>query len=1030
MLTHGIVRRLRLFGLVALVAGVLIATPLSAEKLTLGNYVKGKGTTGLEDTYVKDKAGQLGNEDTLAVGLWNSKALIRFDVSALAGKDITSAKLHLFCQWMPPTETRKVIARAVLVPWVENEATIDEYAKGKPWQKRNIAGAKDRRVKPVDTCTVSGDPEKKTPHVWDLTSLVKEWVAGTLPNNGVVLEWKNGSGSPIVYRSSENKNYNRMRLDVEYEEPKGANVSYEFRRRKFLTDVPKAKHTIVIAKDTDVSTKAVADDFADILREITDTEFAIVTDDSEPGECEIVIGANNARLAKLGLADMTRDFAEGEYEIRTVGKKLVIAGVPNRGTINGMYGFLQDHLGCRWFTPGAMKMPKQSTLKIDNIRDRQKPSFVWRSTNYNMHWDSAWTARNRLNICLTVGGTPSIQMLMSDDRVKTIENYSDVHGLARIPKSLYDKHPEFYSMRNGKRVCPKNNHIRQYRVQYCVTNPEFVKWLAQWIMKDRLRGRSKTTNHIVEIGQADNQLLCQCPVCKTSYAKVGMSGTYVKFSNAVAEIVSKEYPNVTIRTQPYQKTALPPPMKVHPSVRPVWNHLVWCKTHGQDGCDVSRDRKVLSIPTGWAKKTSRFGVWLNIIHMDHLMPNLTMPGVANSLKAYKKLGIDYLFTETYPSSSRRDNVAFDGDKLLPAYGVAERNGYFTVPFGREHLRGYLTCRLLWDADYDWKAGLREFCDYYYGPAGKEMAEFLLTVEDVSSYEKTMDKSVMAYPGLHCISLAEKPKWSSIEQWNALCDTAFNRTKNDKTYFRRVEMARATVDIAIMVYTRKHTKLRQQAFKRFFPLMEELGQQRILRTAANMSPKTLAEFKELMSHPEKIVLPDDEKRVGANLLINSSFETDTDGDGVPDSWSGRGSRPPEDYRLDPRGIAIDTTRAHSGKNSVRLTKKPKKQSTVSLRQFLDVKPGERYRASVRYQADVKTGGVHIACIALDKNGKFLRHAGGIRGLKNTGDQWGQLSAKTPAIKDDTARLMIEFVFFDDQSEGVAWIDDFECARIET
>jgi len=74
-----------------------------------------------------------------------------------------------------------------------------------------------------------------------------------------------------------------------------------------------------------------------------------------------------------------------------------------------MYGFLQAHLGCRWLTPGCMKVPKQTALKLDDIQDRQKPSFVWRTTTVNMHWDAAWTARNRLNECQTLGGASVIR---------------------------------------------------------------------------------------------------------------------------------------------------------------------------------------------------------------------------------------------------------------------------------------------------------------------------------------------------------------------------------------------------------------------------------------------------------------------------------------------------------------------------------------------------------------------------------------------------------------------------------------------
>ena len=84
--------------------------------------------------------------------------------------------------------------------------------------------------------------------------------------------------------------------------------------------------------------------------------------------------------------------------------------------------------------------------------------------------------------------------------------------------------------------------------------------------------------------------------------------------------------------------------------------------------------------------------------------------------------------------------------------------------------------------------------------------------------------------------------------------------------------------------------------------------------------------------------------------------------------------------------------------------------------------------MRYQADVTTGGVHIIYTAFDKDGRWLRHQSSARGNKKTGGQWRELVVDTTAA-DDTAQLMIEFLFYNDQAEGVAWIDDFECAMIE-
>ena len=58
-----------------------------------------------------------------------------------------------------------------------------------------------------------------------------------------------------------------------------------------LADGGRTRYRIVIAKTADVSTEAVAADFARILKEITGADFEVVTDETEPSEHEIIMGA-------------------------------------------------------------------------------------------------------------------------------------------------------------------------------------------------------------------------------------------------------------------------------------------------------------------------------------------------------------------------------------------------------------------------------------------------------------------------------------------------------------------------------------------------------------------------------------------------------------------------------------------------------------------------------------------------------------------------------------------------------------------
>ena len=777
---------------------------------------------------------------------------------------------------------------------------------------------------------------------------------------------------------------------------------------------------IVVEHDADISDKAVAEDFAGILKKMTGATFPVVTDRTQVGAREIIVGGKNARLASLGLADLAKDFADGEYELRTAGESLVIAGGPLRGTINGMYGFLQDHLGCRWFTPGCMQIPERKTLTLSNIRDRQKPAFRWRSTTSAMHWDAAWTVRNRLNECKAFGGTRSMMMLMSDPRAETLGNYYSAHALSYIPASLFEEHPEYHAEVDGERVCHANANARAY----CVTAPGFVRYMA-----DRFKRTAASTGgrpYRIGLGHTDSANHCQCPTCRASYDRVGLAGTYMEFNNQVAEQVCSEFPNITIGTLAYGMTFAPTPVRMHPNVFVTWCPLSADYLYGFDQGGPNRDRDFVGQLRRWLDNTSQLGVWYYHYQSDSLMPHPRLHASKHNFALFKEMGVDGVFVET-GGNVIHDNPAPDGDKQIRAYGDP-RYGYFTFPWSLTHVKTYIACRLMWDPDYDVTGGIREFCEGYYGPAGREMAEYVLLVEAKDSYEKTMGSTFSSYPGVH-VSASFSPmlKGPVVRKMDRLFDEAEKKVADDPVLLRRVHMARLSVQLEILCFAAPDDPLRPKAFDAFFPLLEELGVPKLPRTGITESNVTVEQFKETVSTPAAIVIPGEE-RMGVNLLVNSSFETEIDGDGIPDGWQADGEYLPEGYTVDPGGVALDDSRACSGERSVRLTKHPQKKSIVSLRQRFDAVPGTRYRARVRYRADLTKGAPHIIFTAFDKNGKWLRHHGGARGVCKTGDQWADLGVDT-TCEADTSRLMIEFLFYDDMSEGTAWIDDFEVAKIE-
>ena len=786
-----------------------------------------------------------------------------------------------------------------------------------------------------------------------------------------------------------------------------------------LARAGKTTYQIVVSANADVSTIAVAKDMADILKEITGADFPVVTDAEKISGREIVLGADNTRLAALNLEGMTKGFPGDAYEIRTVDGKLIIAGAPPRGTINGIYGFLQDHLGCRWFTPGCQYMPKKATVKLGEIRDRQKPAFRYRSTNAAQHWDASWTARNRLNACKAWVGATSF---MSDPRLATIESYYSAHAMGYIPGSLFQEHPEYYAEINGKRVMDPTPSQRSY----CVTNPGFAAYMV-----DRLKKglpKDKNIRRVVGIGQADNSKSCQCAQCKASYKRVGLAGTYMEFVNKVAEEIGKEYPNAIVDTLAYGITFAATSVKMRENVRVTWCPISACYAHPLDDCPINHDRGFMVTLEKWLANTSHLQIWYYQYMTDNWMPHMELHAAVKNFAIFRRLGVEGIFVEDNPSPTRRSNPVPDGDKLTPGFGDVGTYGYFTFPTELTHLRAYISCQLMWHTGYDVSQGIREFCQTYYGPAAKEMEQYVLAVDYAGSYERKVGLAFAGYSGIHqSAGQAPMMKISVMQNMDEIFDTAEKKTANDPTFLRRVKMARLSLQLEMLCFVPAGDPLRKKAYNGFFPLAEELGIIKFNRTGITEGAVTLAEFKAIVSEPEKINIPGMEK-LGANILDNSSFEIEITGDGIPDGWSTSGKYLPEEYQLDPTGVSIDANKAYSGKSSVRLQMTPGKETITAIRQKFPVKPGDRYRASLQYQAELKKGGVHIIFTAFDKNNGWLYHGGSNLGLNQTGSEWRELSCDHK-VAADTAYLMVEFILYDDKAEGVAWIDEFTCVKVD-
>src|SRR5690349_19497847 len=130
-----------------------------------------------------------------------------------------------------------------------------------------------------------------------------------------------------------------------------------------LTDAGKSDFRVVIAVNASPSTEYAARELQSFLKQMSGAALPIVADSEPAAAHEILVGNSRHLQALRTPIDFTKLGGEG-YVIRAVGPHLVIAGGALRGNLYGVYGLLDDHLGCRWFSPDVSRIPRVARIVL------------------------------------------------------------------------------------------------------------------------------------------------------------------------------------------------------------------------------------------------------------------------------------------------------------------------------------------------------------------------------------------------------------------------------------------------------------------------------------------------------------------------------------------------------------------------------------------------------------------------------------------------------------------------------------------
>ncbi|MBQ4289832.1 MAG: DUF4838 domain-containing protein [Clostridia bacterium] len=393
------------------------------------------------------------------------------------------------------------------------------------------------------------------------------------------------------------------------------------------------------------------------------------------------------------------------FRICSDGDSVHLCGNLARGTLYAAYDFAERFLGYRYLAVDTEIIPTEGSFEIPASFDLiQNPGFEGRRTDCQPPISYPEVASHyRLNDCMhldeTYGGLSP--------------NSGECHTFGRLcpPEKYWDTHPEYYSLWEGKRVKVGNDF--SFDAQLCLSNPDVIR-IATENALDWMRKHPDLK--ILEISQCDNPRYCTCENCARIDEEEGTHcGTIIRFVNAIAEAVEKEFPDVMVRTFAYIYSRQAPKItRARKNVLIRYCTIEACFRHALNDPSCKRNYGVFNTQLEeWGKMADQVSIWDYVCNYKcYITPFPNLIALWKNARMFADNNVIQVFEESTGSTFA------DG-----AYG---------------DLKAYLIGRLLWNPYMTWEeycAEIDTFLAGFYGPGWREIRDYIKMEHEVTADKK-------------------------------------------------------------------------------------------------------------------------------------------------------------------------------------------------------------------------------------------------------------------------------------------------------
>ncbi len=458
--------------------------------------------------------------------------------------------------------------------------------------------------------------------------------------------------------------------------------------QNYLFKDGRSDYSIIVGADAAESERTAAAEFQSYVKQMGGVVLPIAEQPKTRGR-SVYIGYHDA-LAQLARVSRPDDDDES-FTYRTIDGDLFIFGGRQRGTMYGVYAFLEQQMSMRWYTGSFTKIPRMEQFVLDEMNHTECPAISYRiDFCYHALRDEAWRAHNLLN---------TNHVLSSGKYGKTAACWG-IHTFEKLvpPSTYFADHPEYFGVYKGRRSA---------KTQLCLSNKEVWR-----VLTDNLKeviGRNPGY-WCYDVSQNDNRFPCECEACAELARRYGgQSGALLWFVNKVAAEVKKTFPDVLISTLAYQYTRQAPASTIRPADNVVIRlcDIECCQAHPLDACE--QNRAFVGDMDNWKRITNKIYVWDYATGFRHYL--LPFPNFDVMARNYQYFC--------------RSNVV----------GVLEE-GAHNAPWSEfSELKQWLIAKLLWNPWQSTDSLAAMFISDYYGKA----ALYVQRYYDLCRRQVTRDK---------------------------------------------------------------------------------------------------------------------------------------------------------------------------------------------------------------------------------------------------------------------------------------------------